>query len=60
MKVVDEERMLPNGQAQGSSGLINNPIKVEAEVREQSALDIAESILLPSSFFLQFAISHII
>jgi hypothetical protein len=35
MKVVDEGRMLPNGQAQGISGLSNNPI--ETEVREHSA-----------------------
>ncbi len=35
MKVVDEGRMLLNGQAQSSSGLNNNPIKAEAEVREQ-------------------------
>ena len=49
MKVVDEGRMLPNGQAQGSSGLNNNPNKAEAEVREQSALDIVESVLRPSS-----------
>ncbi len=49
MKVVDEGRMLPNGQAQGSSGLNNSPIKAEAEVREQSALDIVESVLRPSS-----------
>ena len=60
MKVVDEERMLPNGQAQGSSGLNSNPIKAEAEVREQSTLDFVESVLLPSSFFLLIAISHII
>jgi len=51
MKMVDEGRMLPNGQAQGSSGLNNNPIKAEAEVREQSALDIVESVLLPSYIF---------
>jgi hypothetical protein len=43
--------MLPNGQAQGSSGLNNDPIKAEAEVREQSVLDIVESVWLPSSFF---------
>ncbi len=60
MKVVDNGRMLPNGQAQGSSGLNNNPIKAEAKVREQSTLDIAESVLLPSYVFLQIAISHII
>ena len=60
MKVVDEGRMLLNGQAQGSSGLNNNPIKAEVDVREQSALDIVESVLLPSSFFLHIAISHII
>ncbi len=53
--MVDEGRMLLNGQAQGSSGLNSNPIKVEAEVevREQSASDVVESVLLlPSSFFL--------
>jgi hypothetical protein len=44
MKVVDEGRMLPNGQVQGSSGLNNNPFKEAAEVREQSALDIPESV----------------
>ena len=62
MKVVDEGRMLLNGQgqAQGSSGLNNNPIKAEAEVREQSALDIVESVLLPSSLFLYNTISHFI
>ena len=60
MKVVDEGRMLPNGQTQGSSGLNNNPIKAEVEVREQSALDIAESFLLPSSFFLHITFSRII
>ena len=60
MKVVDEGRMLPNGQAQGGSGLNNNPIKAEAEVRKQSSLDIVESVLLPSYFFLHIAISHII
>ncbi len=60
MKVVDEGRMLPNGQAQGSSGLNNNPIKAKAEVREQSALDIVESVLLPSSLFLRIVISLII
>jgi len=60
MKVVDEGRMLPNGQAQGSSGLNNNPIKAEVEVCEQSALDIFESVLLPSSFFLHSFISHFI
>ena len=59
MKVVDEERMLLNGQAQGSSGLIRNLINAEVEVREQSALDIAESVLLPSSFLLHITISHI-
>ena len=52
MKAVDEGRMLPNAQAQGSSGLNNNPIKVEAKVCEQSALDIVESVLLPSHVFL--------
>ncbi len=53
MKVVDERRMLPNGQAQGSSGLNNNPIKAEAEVREQSALDNVESVLRsPSLIYL--------
>ena len=61
MKVADDGRMLPNGQAQGSIGLNNNPIKAEAEVREQSALDIiVEIVLLPSSFFLHIAISHFI
>ena len=62
MNVVEDGMMLPNGQAQGSSGLNNNPIKeeAEAEVREQSALDIVESVLLPSSFFLHIAISHFI
>ena len=60
MKLVDEGRMLLNGQVQGSSGLNNNPIKAEVKVREQSALDIVESVLLPSSFFLHIAISHII
>ena len=62
MKVVDAGKMLPNGQAQGISGLNNNPIKakVEAEVREQSALVIFESVLLPSSFFLHIAILHFI
>jgi len=59
MKVVDEGRMLPIGQAQDSSGLNNNPIKAEAEVREQSALDIVESVHRPSSLFLHIAISHI-
>ena len=59
MKMVDERRMLPNGQAQGSSGLYNNPIKAEAEVSEQSALEIVESVLRPSSLFLHIAISHI-
>ena len=34
MKVVDEGRMLLNGQAQGSSGLNKTHIKAEAEVRE--------------------------
>jgi hypothetical protein len=51
MKVVDEGRMLPIGQVQGSSGLNNNPIKAEAEVRERSALDIPERVLLPTFFF---------
>ena len=60
MKVVDEVMMLPNGQAQGSSGLNNNPIKADAEVREQSASDITESDLLPSSLFLHILISHCI
>ncbi len=50
MKVVDEGRMLPNGQAQGSSGLNNNPIKAEAEVREQSALDIVGGVVAIISF----------
>ena len=60
MKVVEEGRMLPSGQAQDSSGLNNNPIKAEAEVRdEQSALDILESVYRPSSLFLHIAISHI-
>jgi len=58
MKVVDEGRMLVNGQAQGSSGLYSNPFKAEAEVRDQSALDIVESVLGPSSLFLHIA-SHI-
>ena len=60
MKVVDELRMLLNGQSQGSSGLNSNPIKLEAEaeVREQSTLDFVESALLPSSFFLIIAISY--
>ncbi len=58
MKVVDEGRMLPNGQAQGSSGLNNNPIKAEVEVREQSALDNVESVLRPSSLFFTLR-SHI-
>jgi hypothetical protein len=60
MKVVNEGRMLLNGWAQGSSGLNSNPIKVEAEVREQSALDFVESVLLPSYVFLHIAISHFI
>jgi hypothetical protein len=54
MKVVDEGRMLLNGQAQGSSGLNKihiNKAKAEVEVRDLSALDIVESVLLPSSFF---------
>jgi hypothetical protein len=58
MKVVDEGKMLLNGRAQGSSGLNSNPKKVEAEVREQSALDIIESVLLPSYVFLHIAISQ--
>jgi hypothetical protein len=62
MKLVDAGKMLPNGQAQGISGLNNNPIKAEAEaeVREQQALVIIKSVLQPSSFFLHIAISHII
>jgi hypothetical protein len=36
MKVVDEGMMLPNAQAQGSSGLNKNPIKAEAEVSKSS------------------------
>jgi len=62
MKVGDKGRMLLNGQgqAQGSSGLNNNPIKTEAEVRKKSSLVIFESVLLPSSFFLHIAISHFI
>ena len=60
MKVADEGRMLLNGQNQGSSGLVNNPIKAEEEVRTwASSLDIVECILLPSSFF-YIAISHLI
>ena len=59
MKVVDEGSIIPYGQAQGSSGLNKKPIKVEAKVCEQSALDIVESVLLPSHVFLQIAISHI-
>ena len=47
MKLVDEERILPNGQAQGSSGLNNNPIKAEAKVRWDFSLYIVESVLLP-------------
>ena len=61
MKVVDEGRMLLNGWAQGSSGLNKIHInKGEVEVREQSALDIAESVLLPSYVFLHTRISLII
>jgi hypothetical protein len=52
--------MLPIGQAQGISGLNNNTIKVEAEVREQSALVIIKSVLQPSYFFLHIAILHTI
>jgi hypothetical protein len=42
--------------------LNNNLIKAEAEVREQSVLDIVESVLLhgPSYFLLNIAISHFI
>ena len=60
MKVVDEGRMLPNDQAQGSIELNNKSINVEAKVkvREKSLLDIFESVLLPSSIFLHIAISH--
>jgi hypothetical protein len=60
MKVVDAGTMLPNGQAQGSSGLNNNPINGEAKakVREQSVLDIFDSFLFLSSFFLHIVISH--
>ena len=61
MKVVGRILLNGQGQDQGSSGLNNIHIKAEAEVREQSdALDIVESVLLPSSFFLHIAISHII
>jgi hypothetical protein len=53
MKVVDKGRMLLNDRAQGSSGLNKIHInKAEVEVREQSALDIVESVLLPSYVFL--------
>ena len=38
--------MLLNGQGRGSSGLKNIYIKAEAEVREQSALNMVESVLL--------------
>ena len=55
MKVVDEGRNLLSGQAQGSSGLNKNPIKAEAEVREQSSVEIVENFLRPSSPFLQIA-----
>ena len=54
--------MPPNGQAQGSSGWKNNPIKAdaeaeteaEAEVREQCALDIFESVLCQYPFSFTF------
>ena len=59
MKVVDDGRKLPNGQAQGSSGLNTIPIKAESEVREQLTLDIVYSVHRPSSLFLHIAISHI-
>ena len=52
MKVVDERRMLLNGQAQGSSGLNSNPIKAEAKVLGDFSLVIDESVLLPSYVFL--------
>ena len=65
MKVVDEGRMLLNGQGQdhGSSGLNNVDIKVEAEVCEQSALDFVENVLLclhHPFFFTFIAISHLL
>jgi hypothetical protein len=56
----EAEKMLPNGQAQGSSGLNNNTNKAEAEVREQFALVIIKKDLQPSSLFLLIVISHII
>ena len=65
MKVVDEGKMLLNGQVQdhGSSGLNNFDNKAEAEVRErESDAFVREcSALPPSSFFFALiAISNII
>jgi hypothetical protein len=57
MKVVDEGRMLLNGQGQdhGRSGLNNIQIKAEAEVRVYLPWT-----LLRVFCFLHIAISHII
>ena len=56
MKVVDEGRMLLNGQDHGSSGLNNVDMKVEAEakVREQesNASDIIERVFCYASTIL--------
>ena len=43
--MVDEGRMLLISHVQGSSGLNKNLFKAAAEVREQSALDIPDSVL---------------
>ena len=51
MEVLDGRRLLLSDQAQGSRGLNNNPIKVEAEVREQSVLDFVVSVLLLHPIF---------
>ena len=62
MKVVDEGRMLLNGQGQGSGELNSNHIKAEAEVREQSdALDFVKGVMLCCHHhYFHITISHII
>ncbi len=59
MKVVDEGRMLPNGQTQGSSKSNSNPIKAEAKVWGDFSLDIVENVLLLSYVFLHIGISRV-
>ena len=39
MNVVEDGMMLPNGQAQGSSGLNSNPTKAEANLCEDFSLN---------------------